>query len=51
VVSANNINDGLKVDGFPTTSFGVIFDRRANVEQIEDGDFNDVVNTAGILPP
>ena len=51
MVSADNIDDGLKVDGFPTTSFGVTFDRLADVDRIDDGDFDDEVNKAGIPRP
>jgi hypothetical protein len=51
VVSANNTDDGLIVDGFPTTSFGDPFERLANVDRIDDGDFNDEVDTAGVPLP
>ena len=51
MVPADDINDGLKVDGFPTTSFGVSFDRLDDVDRIDDGDFDDEVNTAGIPRP
>ena len=48
MVSANDIDDGLKVDGFLTTSFGVTFDRLVDVDRINVGGFDDEVNTAGI---
>ena len=48
MVSANDIDDGLKVDGFPTTRFGVSFDRLDDADRIDDGDFDDEVDTAGI---
>ena len=48
MVSANDIDNGIKVDGFPTTSFGVTFDRLAAVNQIDNSNFDDEVNTAGI---
>jgi hypothetical protein len=51
VVSADDIDNGLKVDGFPTTSFGVTFDRLADVDRINVGDFDDEVDTAGIPRP
>ena len=51
MVSANDIDDGIKVDGFPTTRFGVTLDRLAGVDRINDGDFNDEVDTAGFPRP
>ena len=51
MVSAADIDDGLKVYGFPTTSFGVSFDRLDDVDRIDDGNFDDEVDTAGIPRP
>ena len=51
MVPADDINDGLKVDGFPTTSFGVSFDRLDDVDRIDDGNFDDEVDTVVIPRP
>ena len=51
MVLTSDINNGLKVDGFPTTSFGVTFDRLADIDRIDVGGFDDEADTAGILRP
>ena len=51
MVSSKGTNDGLIVDGFPTTSFGDPFERLANVDRIDHGNSNDKVDTAGVPLP
>ncbi len=41
VDTTDNINKGLKVEGFPTTRFGVTFDELVEVDPIDDGDIDD----------
>ena len=51
MISADNTDDGLIVDGFPTTGFGDPFERLTNVDQINDGESNDEVDTARVPLP
>ena len=51
VDTADDINEGLKVEGFPTTRFGVTFDELVDVNLIVDGDVDDEVETAGFPRP
>ena len=51
VVSAKNTDDGLRVDGFPSTSFGDPFERLAYVDRIDNSNSDDEVDTAGVPLP
>ncbi len=51
VNTTNDINEGLKVEGFLTTCFGVTFDEFVIIDLIDDGDVNDEVKTAGFPRP
>ncbi len=51
VNAANDIDEGLQVEGFPTTCFDVTFDKIVNDDPIDDGDVDDVVETAGFPHP
>jgi hypothetical protein len=46
VDTANDIDEGLKVEGFPTTCFGVTFDELVDVDRISDSNVDDEVKTA-----
>ncbi len=51
VDTVNDINEGLKVEGFPTTCFCVTFDELVVVDPIDDGNIDDEVQTAGFPCP
>ena len=51
MVSANDTDDGLIVDGFPTTSFGDLFERLSDVDRIDGGNSNYEVDTDGVPLP
>ncbi len=51
VNTTEDINEGLKVEGFPTTHFGVTFDELVDVDPINDGNIDDEVETAGFPRP
>ena len=51
VDTANNIDKGLEVEGFPTTCFGVTFDELVNLDLINNGNVDDEVKTAGFSRP
>jgi hypothetical protein len=46
VDTTNDIDEWLKLDGVPTTCFGVRFDELVDVDQIDDGNVDDEVKTA-----
>ncbi len=51
VVTADNIDEWLKVDGLPITCFGVACDELGNVDQIDDGDVDDEIKMAWFPGP
>ena len=51
VDTADNIDEGLKVEGVPTTCFGVTFDELVDIDRIDDGNVNDEVETVGFPSP
>jgi hypothetical protein len=46
VDTANGINEWLEVDGVPITCFGVAFDELVDVDQIDDGNYDDKIKMA-----
>ena len=51
VDTADDISKWLEVEGDPTTCFGVTLDELADVDQIDDGDVDNKVKTAGFPRP
>ena len=43
VVTADDIDEWLEVDGLPITCFGVACDELVDVDQIDDGNVNDEI--------
>jgi hypothetical protein len=46
VVTADNMDEWLKVDGLSITCFGVACDALVDVDQINDGDVDDEIEMA-----
>ena len=51
VVTADDIDKWLEVDGLPITCFGVACDELVNVDQIDDGDVDDEIEMAWFPGP
>ena len=47
----DDINEELKVEGFPTTCSGITFDELVDADPIDDGVIDDKVETAGFPCP
>ncbi len=51
VDTADDIDEGLKVEGVQTTCFGVRFHELVDIDRIHDGDVDDEVETVGFPRP
>jgi hypothetical protein len=51
VDTADDIDEWLEVDGVPITCFGVAFNELVDVDQIDDGDVDDEIETAWFPGP